>query len=561
MKQRTRSLAFTLLEMLVAVAAVSLVAVGLAAIFESAGRTVTGGRRVSTFQAYAALVERQMREDFASMTREGVLLIRNELANNGVSVDLYDGDPSARPRRVDELLFFRTGDFSTAREPIYPGFVARAHAARVYYGHGRQRFDTGGVNSVYARPTPSDRNDNEPNGRLGFPAAGNPNRYAVDWTLLRQATLLTPPRTAAFTIPNPMPPLLALQPLADHDVQVSLQPASSSVFLSVSALAPCSFNAGQAIRGSEGRPQSASGIIDLATTDLAEIRTLITTGVSAESRMNDNGTPGDPSDDFPEVLYLAPTQLNCQKLSTLDTNKFSNALPIVQSWMLDLLPARSQEIFWTGGWGTPPNGSFSASVLPHVQRSRVRYEPAAPDYLGVMMQGSYTDLERVYRRADQAMLAASNLVPHCTEFIVEWTFGNTDPGNGGEVIWHGMRRLVNNQPVADRYEPDTPYSILDPVLKTVRYREPDGTPGGKMVQYVVTEDLIHGPTNIPNTPDAVTSFFGYTDPTFVPKDGAPGLAWAWPTMVRVTMTLADPKSPGSQETFQFVFETPGTPEP
>lgn len=560
MRSTPAKLAFTLLEMLVAVAAVSLIAVGLAAIFEATGRTVTGGRRVSAFQAYAALVERQMRDDFGAMTRDGVLLIRNELANGGADVEVFEGDTQPRPRRVDELLFFRRGEFATAREPIYPGFTAEARAARIYYGHGRRRFETGSDTGTYARPPVSDQNNDEPNGRLGFAAPGNPNRYAVDWTLLRQQTLLTPPRAAAFEVPFPVPALLSLQPIADNDVQVALQPASSSAFLTISGLEPCVFNAGLAIRGNEGRPRAASGLVDAATTDLAEIRSLITSGVSSDSRMNDNGTPGDPDDDFQEVLYLAPTQLNCAELGNLSINTFANALPIQQAWMFDLLPARSQEVYWTGGWGVPPLGDFSATALPQTQRTRVRYEPAAPDYMGVLIEPGLTDIERVYRRADQSMLPASNLVPNCVEFIVEWTFGNTDPATG-EVIWHGMERLVNGVPVADRYEPQTPFVADDPVLKVVRYRRPNGTPSGQVLQIGVSEALIHGPDTVPATPDALTSFFGFTDPTFIPQGDDPGLPWAWPEMVRVTMTLADPRTPASQETFQFVLETPGTPEP
>ena len=69
---------FTLMEMLVAVAAVAVVSVGLAAIFDSVGKTVSGGKRVSLLNTYAGLMESRLRRDFDHMTREGFLTIRQQ---------------------------------------------------------------------------------------------------------------------------------------------------------------------------------------------------------------------------------------------------------------------------------------------------------------------------------------------------------------------------------------------------------------------------------------------------------------------------------------------------
>ena len=49
---------FTLVEVLIAVGAVSLIAIGLARVFSATGETVRAGRRLSNLNEYASLIER-----------------------------------------------------------------------------------------------------------------------------------------------------------------------------------------------------------------------------------------------------------------------------------------------------------------------------------------------------------------------------------------------------------------------------------------------------------------------------------------------------------------------
>jgi hypothetical protein len=85
--------------------------------------------------------------------------------------------------------------------------------------------------------------------------------------------------------------------------------------------------------------------------------------------------------------------------------------------------------------------------------------------------------------------------------------------------------------------------------------------------YPVPQSLIY--QGVPLATDLVqTAFFGYVDssddgvaPTNTDLDygAGTGRPWAWPTLIRVTMSLTDPNNPGIEETFQFIFPTPGNP--
>ncbi|MBK7405165.1 MAG: type II secretion system protein [Phycisphaerales bacterium] len=252
--------AFTLIELIVAIGAVAIVSVGIAAIFASIGKTVAGGRRVSVLNQYAALIERQMRADFEGMTREGALVIRQQFADvdqdGRISdpadrVAVYPDEPAGhqRLRRIDELLFFTRGEFSSARTPVVPGLTASSSEAMVYYGHG-ERLDPisdrvgksiNGGNLRYDRPQTNDGSVGRPyRPELALGAKKvdptNPNRYAASWSLLRQVTVLAPPSGGNQTLPSEGDPQfwseLGLDPVEalDSAVQVGGQPAATSPF-------------------------------------------------------------------------------------------------------------------------------------------------------------------------------------------------------------------------------------------------------------------------------------------------------------------------------------------
>lgn len=529
--------AFTLLEAMVAIGAMALVSVGLAAIFSSVGKTITGGKRLSTLNTYAALVEQQMRRDFDAMSRDGYLMIRNQYTTDGVGnsaqarfVPLSALDTNApRARRIDEVMFFAKGPFSTAREATDPDFSAKSGEARVYYGHGARLPENV---PAFIKPGVADANDARLTGALGEPLKSN--EFAASWMLLRQVTLLKKPETTAEAFPSRK--VFVWDPatargravLRDKVGQIALHPAASSLFRVLAGRLPATtlsrdyFRTEQSVPAN--RPLFTSGIVDIATTDLNEVRTIVSCVTE------DPATIPNSSASFSFVIPNPPV---------LSANAAR-----VKDWMEEGWPAYSDAI--------APVDNRLPSQYPG---TRVRYEAAATNYVGVLT--SYNTIaqagEGAYRRADQMMLPASNFVPNCSEFIVEWSFGDVDPDTD-DILWHGLERradtngdgAVNN---TDRYLA-RPYPLTNKSIKQHNYRYTKLT--GGTGSYVVDPAVVYNRVSGPLAELSQTAYFGYIDPNHI-ADGAP---WAWPKLVRVTFTLADPNDAGVQQTFQFVFETP-----
>lgn len=596
--------AFTLMEVMIAVAALAVVAAGIAAVFELTGRTVTGGRRISALNSYANLIENQMRADFEAISREGFLAIRNQwvdadgngLINAADTVQLHADDTSPRPRRVDEIIFFAKRPFTSAREPLHPQLIATGDSARIYYGHG-QRGRPGASSTTnpdwYWRPELNDSNIDSM-ARLGYrtpPGVTNPNRYASEWTLLRHTTVLIPrnDQVAART-PRPSRPMLSPTPLFpnanndqrlwDSEIQVALQPAAPSIFRALNSdVFPniARMNSGTqtiidpvtglpmsvpnpvftALRRNPGNvwPQFSSGLVDIATTSLDEIRSIVMTADSWPGGPP-TGFPGIAADNrfFDPAFNSGPDGNNAgldgrYRRHGTNPGQDPRLIQRTHAWMDDAFPTRS-------AFGANPQ-----------QARRVRYETRPPNLVGSLGGGGLsggpwtTEVQTAFRRADQAMLASWGFLPNCTEFIVEWTFGRTFPSDptaanyiearAGQLIWHGLERTADNQP---------------PTLANLPLAWPlgIGSPPGpaNIVGYwagtgAATSQLIHGLDPNQHSPAGpLTSYFGYINPAHNPTTEEPTAPWPWPTMIRVTLSLADPRSPSTEATFQFVFEVP-----
>ncbi len=550
---KVRLSGFTLIEVLIAVGAVSLIAIGLAKVFSSTGETVRAGRRLSNLNEYASLLERQIRDDVASMTREGFMVMSHRVAtdNAGTPIDVLlapdQGAAFGRPRRVDQLMFFASGRFSTLRDPIHPARTASGTAARVYYGHGLRNDPSGQVPLL-------DLHSADNTNQSSFGASGGPNEYASDWILLRQVTTLADPLA---TTQSPLPagvtePATGERP--DNDIQVGLQPAAASIFRNLSLLGPAIIPTdAELVRDNDPNvlPQFSSGIIDLATTDLNEIRQVV-----LDAQQYNTGAsipPWNPAAD--DSVDIAGNLYAFQQDPAPGT--FTNTPAAVtcnmKRWMLGALPA---------AWPNP----FDLKT-----ERRMRCELAPPNLLGVAAGGAPWPTDEPWHLSDQMMLAASNFVPHCTEFIVEWSFGKVDPDVGddryGQVIWHGIERVAEPVSMAGPANPDplvvaTPYDGMD---VDERYGQRIALRNGQATLRVINPDLIHFPPPSTTNPLAGQPFyscFGYLDPTF-PGTAAESahpypqtIPWAWPTLLRITLSLVDPSEPLREQTFQFIIEMP-----
>jgi prepilin-type N-terminal cleavage/methylation domain-containing protein len=586
--------AFTLLEVMVSVAALAVLAVGIAAVFDVTGRTVTGGRRISAVNAYANLLQQQMQADIEAMTRDGFLVIRNQVPDtnaNGVAdvpttatpspgivdnVWLHAEDTAPRPRRVDELMFFIKGQFASARDPMHPELVASSDSARVYYGHGERAMPI--LGNSYARPEVTDTNAHV-NGRarLGTSISpDNPNRYASDWTLLRHVTLLVPRADPVELRPSQtsLPPLsgpahgIAADDYRwlDSEIQIAGQPAASSIFRALAVQFPINRTTtitnpngtfinptGFAIRGTNP-PQFSSGLIDIATNSLTDIRAIVMTA---------DTWPGGPPAGFPGTgagpNFFDPLANNQpdgnnagldRKYRRHGTGGNSDQFLIQrsQAWMSDAFPTLSD----------------SASNA-HSARRRIRYEPVPPNIVGAANVSNWgSPLEAAYRRADQAMLASWGFVPHCTEFIVEWSYGNTFPSDptlstyipsrAGELIWHGLERM-----------PDPTNLVLSDANLPLAWPRGNTTGPAAYRGYwaetiAAPSLLIHGVDTANggtfNPAGPLMSYFGYIDPRHNGTREEPTRPWPWPAFIRITLSLADPRDPSEEQTFQFVFAVP-----
>ena len=697
-RKKTRR-GFTLLEALVAVIGVSILAVGLSTIFSSISKTVTTGRRISAINNHAAVIERMLRRDFESMTREGFLVIRNEYANV-TRVDLSDPDRFAIPlsaeaigsrrmRRIDEIMFFSRGEFESARTPLDSDYVARSNSARIYYGHGQEQLE-GTVG--HATPFLDETNENSQL-RLGLSGATNgigdinPNYFASDWTLLRHVTLLKVPQLHPVNQAGPLglsPSVSsALSLFQDNELQIAGQPAAAGIFRVETTIGRpfendgfdagtdgsfASFN----LREEVVSPLFESGVVDVATTSLNEIKRRMTTIYAREpftpfapggspSPVLEfyAGTPGDvfllsnnfdanrgfftsvplysPQDnvysmsqsefldyrfglqaeDFVLGAPFAPNTPFATPLGQDDNVTGLQALVHVQhAWMSDALPGRSNERLWEGEDDWEINPSYSASwrgtsTTPALTgapppypsdrnvyefesaRTRMRTEKSPPGYNADVFSPdaaeNYNEVQWAAYRGDQQIVGASQFIPRCTEFIVEWSLGQID-SDTSEVIWYGhdpdgivapdragaVRHL---RPQTNRPDPFASNEIFD------LERQDD-------IEKHLLADLINGLVTETGTSDAdsiserphlfpLTHYFGYADPRAVPidfnNDGVAdaydmnddGIAddidgdgnlleneWPWPKLVRITMSFADPVDQSIEETFQFVIEIP-----
>jgi hypothetical protein len=475
-----------------------------------------------------------------------------------------------------------------------PWYNALTHEAETNHGYRKQWLDDAGAPTSDPKFAAASRNAFQAT-RLGVlptgtPASDNPNFYAGDWTLLRQQTILAKPGVADES-PVPSTNIYGNNSgtragndvLKDQDTQIAFQPAASSIFRSLSSWYPQGATTlRSAADGTYYKPVLASGTLDIAATCLSDIRAIVTSGydpltlVNYPDQINNNTvlplvarrtfTPiGEGQNNQPQYLYHRPPVASY------------NDLDRMQAWMQDAFPTDSRN---EPARATAVDFPVDRADTTPTQAigTRMRYEPLATDVLAGMQPpagatpplSSQDQLRMAEYRADQLMLGRSILVPHCSEFIIEWSFGNLDPN--GEVIWHGPNRQLdanNNGTI----EPTEPFLARPFPWDKNNQERGYGTyvgfytdvnpPHAQMPAFhPATDRLIYG--FAPKGDEAcLTSYFGWTDPTYIRSDltgfitnTSATAPWPWPKLIRVTVTLSDAQDPTIESTFQYVFTTP-----
>ncbi|MCA9284559.1 MAG: prepilin-type N-terminal cleavage/methylation domain-containing protein [Phycisphaerales bacterium] len=146
--------AFTLVELMVAVAIFVLVILGVGKIFGTIGRVTTVGEANGNIMQGLPAIERQMRRDLAGLSHDGFMVLRHVLVPNDIrgSTPNLLLDPTLGPNatfRCDQLLFFANGrnvsagfagsyDLENPQNGANAGGNQQATVARIYYGHAYQ---------------------------------------------------------------------------------------------------------------------------------------------------------------------------------------------------------------------------------------------------------------------------------------------------------------------------------------------------------------------------------------------------------------------------------------
>jgi type II secretory pathway pseudopilin PulG len=658
--------AFTLIEVIVAVGILAIVTIAIAAVFQTVGDTVTTGNRLSNLNRVAARIEQIMRKDFEGLEQgKGFLVIRNEYARRDwdsfdpnlygdSAVPLFEGDTDARLRRIDEIAFFTSGQFVTRRVPLHPSMNARSTEARVYYGHGqRMPADVDGDGDVetdfsmddedrrFDRPRLDDLNDIE-GARLGQVSAAlvtNPNEYASEWLLMRHVTVLAPASSEIQELPddvfgmNPQIDAQARRRVQDNSRQVGLQPAAHSIFQPVTVLRgkfseyPSSLLGGGAdgVRASsntirtvqnplgvpiglnneyDASPTFLSGLVDVATTDLATIKSWVTRGDDPAVLPDTAFFPFTPREvvngsidryDGPSGLVQArfSTQFNSARNTTGGNTLRDDQ--VQQEWMLAALPSIPYDPLDTTP-GAPGFRVRAEDAPPRLftpirtidDSGQVTYEPR---YNTGYPTPRVQELMAVIEQADQEALVSSVFLPRCSEFIVEWSYGivdrresltsGRDNPNFGQVIWHGLRRwndlgvdgtylAADDVLVADLFgdidnDGIVEYDGVD--IEAVSNGGGDFSIPAEVAQSTGPSTTIVAPrlealtllrdrANTADRPNpdgpAAEYVFGYFDR--VPNgSNFENLDWPWPSLIRVTFVIADEADPSIEQAYQVVF--------
>jgi len=595
---------FTLTELIVAIGVTVILVLGIGRIFSMTKTTISVGQATAELNQYARTLERLMRQDLERMTTEGFLVIRNERIGIGDD-DEIGNDINRRPvflneedhkkwieegrpddeyhmgvRRLDQLVFFATGDYTSYQfqNAFGDGFAGSggrgiisrndvAPTARIWYGHGLQsirRYDAsldGASNTRQLREGAEIKSGPGMNGYRAFFAdprfdpeesrivqesngIDTVNVYARDWILGRQAALLL--RREAAGIADPRVPTYHNLNIAPSFIEFHNE--SPTYFLPPFFLPQYDLRNYSDYRSM--RRRLSPGFVDIIGMDLPEIEKAVTEYGFIYLERDAGG------DQEGETVYR-PDPIGRQ----LGSGAWDN-------------------------WSADAQRTLDQPVYSYVSRSEDR-QLLDDDIAERWLQGQWMrmGLATGRLRAETAppnltrfnqMLTHSTLTPGCSNLEIAWSTGEVDFPSG-DIVWYDINQPAN--PYVAAIDPRTgemqrggtrerfERAPSDPriwYLSELPWQALTGTnpfpsqglwPGKGMLR----------PAQAANT---YFGLFGY----FVPKVREGGDkrfdttlneredrsdAWPWPKMLRIRVTLHDRTGAISGgRTFEFIFDLP-----
>ncbi|MGA1223499.1 MAG: hypothetical protein ACO31E_02910 [Phycisphaerales bacterium] len=550
--------AFTIVELLVAVAVLVVVIVATAKIFSSASKVSSVAEANADLIQTANAIEQQIRADFANLPSNTFMVIQQVEVNAFGQAQNPVVDPSlgATEIRADQVAFFTRGvrtttQYTGSQESGSAGNVAttwtpESAVARIYYGHGFQAPTLPPNTGVFsyensnATPVPWKPGrvelDRWPDGAAQ--GTGNiPPVVASNWPLVRLATLM-----GTDGLPTTLDG--AGQPTNTTAPRFGSNTTNASVSLFTN----------RAIR-----------IGPLATKYPNTYAPLWTT-----SRV--------------DVVKWQPDDLFSQMAFQPDAQQVPQGIPFIRADLGDPWggpSSRLRMIQTLANWAAPATSLSPSSGSNALYLSYPRVEKAAPSA----------------SKADQ-MLSAPVLAANCSSFKVEWTwahgvgrsFGGFASGQtptGGEGIgmvvapnqsqpWFGLDALAASGPLT---------SSVRPLSNNPNFTNGQSAAWGTVgVPLVIgntsNSDIVcsvEGPINRAGDPDVrdrpvwrcsgeqdskrvYQAVFGLNhsdasrlDPTL----GSRGPYTPFPSAIRITMRLHDPlnRIQGGRE-FQFIVDLP-----
>jgi len=148
----SRARAFTLTELMIAVAVFIAVLLAVGKIFSTTSKVTGYGAATADILQEAAAIERQIRSDFERLSYDGFFAIRCVAIPNDIHWSIARPrllNPSLHPEaviRCDQLVFFVNGTQSVQTFRVGPygsAHKGQGTASRIYYGHAFQLGDSG----------------------------------------------------------------------------------------------------------------------------------------------------------------------------------------------------------------------------------------------------------------------------------------------------------------------------------------------------------------------------------------------------------------------------------